>query len=644
MIRTPVRPAPFALGLMIAPVLICAGVVPAVLAQDAPAATAPEVVVSASRVPVPLHEAGSSVTVITEAEIEQRGTRFVGDILRDVPGVAVGRTGGYGGLTDLRIRGAEANQTLVLIDGMEMNNPANASSFDLGLLLAADVARIEILRGPQSSLYGSDAVGGVINIVTKAPRKGWSGAAGGEAGSFATTNGIANIGYGGERFFVTAMRSRFEAAGISEANARKGNHEADSYDNGTTHLKAGFQPLDNLKVEVVGRDTQTRKEIDDSKEVIGAQDGNGSANNHLRNGIARADWSLYGGNWIHTLRAAYANAGYDSLNVSKHRTYFNEGTKTKYDYQTSIAFATPGAANAEHRATLAVESENDQYRTSDRSVGATNYGYVGEYRVSLWDDLFLSGALRYDDNDTLFKDQLTWRGTAAYIHRPWDTRFHGSFGRGVKNPTMIELYGYSSTFTGNPNLRPEEVIGLDAGVEQTMMGGQLVADVTYFRNRFTDFIDGTGNSARNLSGTTSADGVEITLVARPTDQIRITGNYTFTYTKDAKGNDLVRRARHIAGINGNYAFTLDDRKANANLGLRYNGTQNDNVYNDNTFSTTHVERLKPFALLNFNFSWEFRDNVELLARAENLLDRRYEEVFGYGTPGRSGFVGVRARF
>ncbi|MFM2128530.1 MAG: hypothetical protein RL477_76 [Pseudomonadota bacterium] len=646
------RRVPLALGLILVSALSRNAV-----AQDAAPACSPpgagatigttigdEVVVSASRVPLPARETGSAVTVLTEKDLEQRGTVFLSDILRDVPGVAVGRTGGFGGLTDIRIRGAEANQTLVLIDGMEMNNPASASSFDMGHLLAADIARVEILRGPQSSLYGSDAVGGVINVVTKAPKKGWSGLAAADAGSFATRSGLGNIAYGGENFFFTATRNRLITAGISEANARNGNHEADSYDNGTTHVKAGIRPLENLKFEVVGRDTQTRKEIDDSKEIIGAQDANTSANNHLRNGLIKGDLALLGGNWTHTARAAYANSGYDSLNASKRRTYFNEGTKTKYDYQTSINFATEGSAHAEHTVTLLAESENDQYRVSDRSVSATNYGYVAEYRVSLWDSLFLSGALRYDDNYSLFSDQLTWRGTAAYIHRPWDTRLHGSFGRGVKNPTMVELYGYSSTYTGNPNLRPEELVGMDAGVEKTLLGGQLVTDVTVFRNRFTDYIDGSGSSARNLSGTTQADGVELTAVARPTEQWKLTANYTFTYTQDGNGNKLTRRARHIGGANANYGFTLDGRKANANLGLRYNGTQTDNVYTDSSFSTTRRENLKPFALLNAAFGWEWRENIEIFARAENLLDRRYEEVYGYGTPGRSAFVGLRARF
>lgn len=636
-------PAPMALALLCLPVTAAHAQTPT------PAETAPEVVVSASRVPLPAQETGSAVTVLTESDLEARGVRIVSDVLRDVPGVAVSRTGQVGGFTQLRIRGAEGNQTLVLIDGIEMNNPAGGAEFNMAHLMSTDIARIEVLRGPQSALYGSDAIGGVINIVTKTPGKGWSSVTRAETGSFATRDGLANVAYGGEKFFLTGTYNRFVTNGISEADARNGNGEADLYDNGTGHIKAGIQPLDNLKFEAIVRQTNARRETDESVVKIGARD-DGSGNNFReRHGLIKGDLALFGGNWMHTLRAAHGETGNDTLNSSKQRTYLTHGTKTKYDYQTSIHFETPDVANAEHRVTLAAEQEIDQQVSSGygttKSVTVTNRGYVGEYWVGLWDRLFLSGSLRWDDNDVLFDDELTWRGTAAYIHRPSNTRFHGSVGRGVKNPTLFELFGTTSTFTGNPNLRSERVLGMDAGVEQTLLDGRLLGDVTYFRNRFEDFISGTGNSATNVAGTTKVDGLEFTLVTKPTEAVKLSANYTFTYAQDAKGTELTRRARHIAGINGNYAFTLEGREANANLGLRFNGRQNDIVYDSYSPTTvSHTETLSSFALLNCNFSWQYADNVEIFARGENLLDKRYQEVFGYGTPGIAVFAGVTFKF
>ena len=639
--------APLALGLLIS-------ISPAVVAQEAktpkpPTSVGDEVVVSASRVPLPAQETGSAVTVLTRQELEERGVRVVSDVLRDVPGLAVSRTGQVGAFTQIRMRGAEGNQTLVLVDGIEMNNPAGGSEFNMAHMMSADIARIEILRGPQSALYGSDAIGGVINIVTKTPGKGWSGLARAETGSFATRDGLTNIAYGGDRFFVTGTYNRYVTNGISEAKAVNGNHEADLYDNGTGHIKAGIQPLDNLKFEAVARQTNARRETDESVVKIGAQD-DGSGNNFReRHGMVRGDLSLMGGNWTHAMRAAQSETGNDTLNASKQRTYLTHGTKTKYDYQTSVLFATPGMANAEHRVTLAAEQETDQQVSSGygttKSVTVVNRGYVGEYWIGLWDRLFLSGSLRWDDNDPLFKDELTWRGTAAYVHRPSNTRLHGSLGRGVKNPTLFELYGTTSTFTGNPNLRSERVLGMDAGVEQTFYEGALIGDVTYFRNRFEDYIDGTGNSAKNVAGTTKVDGLEFTVVAKPAEAFKLTANYTFTYSQDANGTELVRRARHIAGINGNYAFKIDGRKANANLGLRFNGQQDDIVYDSYSPTTVkHTERLNGFALLNFGFNWDYAENVRIFARGENLMDKKYQEVFGYGTPGRAVFAGLTVRF
>ena len=297
--------------------------------------------------------------------------------------------------------------------------------------------------------------------------------------------------------------------------------------------------------------------------------------------------------------------------------------------------------------TLAAESERETQLSkgsgAPRNTAITNRGYVGEYRVSLWDHLFLSGSLRYDDNDALFEDQTTWRGTVAYIHDPWNTRFHSGIGRGVKNPTLFELFGSTPTFTGNPNLTPEESIGADIGAEKTMLGGKLIVDTTLFRNRFKNFIDGSGNTATNKPGTSRADGLELTVVAHPRDDLKIDGGYTFTYAQDAAGSNLVRRARHIASLQGTYSFSAWQRPARANLGVRYNGTQRDTVTDSFSPSRTHTEDLQGYTLVNAGFSWNLRENLEVFARGENLLDQRYQEVFGYGTAGIAFYAGLTLR-
>jgi len=643
MSRTSLRSSAFiattALAALIAAAPVCA---------QSPA-SGPDIVVSASRVPLPARETGAAVTVLTERELEARDIRVVSDILRDVPGVAVNRSGPVGSFTQVRIRGAEGNQTLVLIDGIEMNNPAGGSEFDLANLVAADIARIEILRGPQSALYGSDAIGGVINIITKTPQKGWQGTLRSEGGSFATWNNLVNAGYGAEKFYFSGTLARMNTNGVSVADERAGNAEDDGYTSGTTRLKMGFKPLPNLNFEAVGMEINSQRYSDDSSVNVGAKDSFGWTTEHQRYGLVKGAWSLYGGAWEHVVRAAYGDDGKDFFNASGSRTYLSEGTKTKYDYQTNITFATEGSANAEHTVTLAVEREYDQQFTNSsysglRTVGISSTGYVGEYRVSLWDKLFLSGSLRRDINDQLFDNQTTWRGTAAYLHNPWDVRFHGSIGRGIKNPTLYELYGSTATFTGNENLVPEESIGGDFGVEKTLQGGKLIVDVTLFRNRFKNYIDGSGNTATNKAGTTRADGMEVTVVAHPRTDFRIDASYTFTDAEDGDGIRLIRRPRHTASINGTYLFNLDQRPARFNLGLRYNGTQTDTVYESYSPTRTHTERLQEYTLLNAGFAWDLRENIQLFARGENLLGQNYQDVFGYGTPGRAAYAGIRINF
>ncbi len=255
--------------------------------------------------------------------------------------------------------------------------------------------------------------------------------------------------------------------------------------------------------------------------------------------------------------------------------------------------------------------------------------------------MFLSAALRFDDNDELFDNAVTWRGTAAYDHKPSGARLHGSIGTGVKNPTLFELFGFTPSFTGNPNLSPESALGVDIGVEKSFLGGKAKVDVTLFSNWFEDLITGAGNTAVNLSGTSKARGVELTFTAKPHPRLRFDASYTFTHTEDSDGNRLLRRARHIASANLAYRFKIMDRPATANLGVRYNGAQDDTVFN--SFFPLEIERveLDGYTLVNAAFSWQITDRLQLFARGENLLDENYQEVFGFGAPGIAAFAGLR---
>ncbi|WP_343565161.1 TonB-dependent receptor plug domain-containing protein [Kiloniella sp. b19] len=600
-----------------------------------------EIVVSASRIELKASEVGSAVTVITAEEIERRGDRYVSDILRDVPGLAVNRTGSFGAFTQIRIRGAEANQTLVVIDGVEVNNPAAGSEFDFGSLLVDNIERIEVLRGSQSALWGSDAIGGVINIITKKGQKGFRGFASASAGSFATHDLNAGFSGGGERYRFAFDASRFSTNGISHADEDDGNPENDGHTISQGNVSFGVTPIENLDIDFTGRYTRSFLETDGSIfNVSSLTDLDNDATVYQRYGRANVAYDLFGGAWSH--RASVAVSDVDSKNRSNNATSFtSEGDKLKLDYETTYRFETESIPDAEHAATLLLEHEKDTIQTSSMAneVDIKTNSIAGEYNLSLFDDLHLSLSGRFDDSDN-FEDEMTYRVTAAYNLRETGTRFHSSYGTGVKNPSLTELFGFTGTFVGNPDLEPEKSKSWDFGVEQGFFEDRLVVDLTYFNSRVTNLITGSGNTAVNLSGTSPAQGIEVSADAEVLDNLNLIASYTYTNAETADGTEQVRRPRHIASLNVNYRF-LEDR-ANVNLGIDYNGDQKDTRFSP-TFARSIVG-LDSYTLVNVNATYDIHENVQLFARGENLLNEDYEEVFGYGTPGVSGFAGVRVDF
>ncbi len=611
--------------------------------QPPPVERLPEVVVSASRVPLPAEQVGSAVTVITGAELERQQIRIVSDALRKVPGVAVSRFGPPGTFTQARIRGAEANQTLVIIDGVEVNDPSGGSEFDLGNLLAADIERIEVLRGPQSALYGSDAIGGVINIVTRRGRGPARGQVSLEGGSFRTGQASASLAGGGERYHFALGGTVFRTGGVSVAPESQGNTEDDGHRNRTVNLKLGAEPIDGLELELSGRYVNATVETDPQPAVAGVirtVDGNSETDTIQRSAGARVRYSLLDGTWEHVLGVGFNEERADSL-TNGAVSFEADGEKIRLDYQSNLFFETPALAGATHSLTVLLEREDESQVTRSAFGGSdldiTNYGYVGEYRLGLWDRLFLSGSVRHDDND-IFKDATTYRATAAYLHEPSATRLHASYGTGVKNPTLFELFGFGPSFVPNPNLRPEESDGWDLGIEQRLLDERLSVDVTYFNNRISDLIQGAGNTAVNLAGTSRIQGLEVSARAELGERLALSGQYTFTDGEDATGARLVRRPRHLASANLHYRFA--GGRASVDVGLDYTGKQRDIEFSS-FFLARRTVTLDGFLLVNVAGSYALGKGVELYGRVENLLDEDYQQVLGYSNPGIGVFLGIR---
>ncbi len=604
---------------------------------DGAALTLPTMSVTANRLDTPTAEVGSALTIVTGEELEQRQTRVLSDVLRTVPGVAVNRTGPMGAQTQVRIRGAENNQTLVIIDGIEVNDPASGSEYDFANLLTGDVERIEVLRGPQSALYGSDAIGGVINIVTRRGRGPLSATAAIEGGSFGTLAGRAAIGAGNDRYDLSFSGQGVTSDGVSAADKRLGNPEKDGYRNGTLAGNVALRPTERSEIALVGRYTRLRSDTDGFVGGRGAVDDRTDTTGEQYFGRIQGKVAFFDGRWEHIAGLSYGRQQRDYRDESKTVTSRFDGRKTKADYQTNLTLDT---GPAKHVLTAAVEHEDDKaisrsaFSDFDRSIGST--GLIGQYMLGLFDRLTLTGSVRRDDND-LFRDATTWRTTAAYTVDGIGTKLRASYGTGVKNPTLFELYGYTNTYAGNPNLTPERARGWDAGFDQPFWGKRAVADATWFEQRIRDLITGSGRSSVNMPGESHVRGVELGLSVEPLDKLVVRASYTYTDGEDSSGAELIRRPKHLASLNVNYRF-LDDR-ANANLGIVYNGRTTDWAYD--TFYNRYVVNLTPYTLVNLAGSYALTERVEVFGRIENLFDRRYEDAWTYGTPGRAGYLGLR---
>jgi vitamin B12 transporter len=615
------------------------------------AAAGDNIVVTGSRTieGVEADSLGASITVLDSAALEQRQTRVISDILRDVPGIAISRTGAVGGLTQVRIRGGEGNHTLVLIDGIEASDPFQGE-FDFGGLIAEDGARIEVLRGQQSAIYGSDAIGGVIHYITASGREKPGYSARVEYGSQNTLSGAARIGgVAGDSFDYAVSGSYNRTDGYPVAVGGVRDIGAESW---VVSSKLNWTPTDNFRVQAVGRYSRTEADTTASSPTTFAPiDGTNNYKTRAIMGLLRAELDLLEGRWTHAataqlndnIRRAFGGATGASL------TSANEGQRIKASYDTSLRLGEEGAL---HTLTAAADFERESFRNlppaAPQPLSNTrkieNTGLVGEYRFTAGDWLSLGGSVRYDHNDR-FRNATTYRASAS-ARLNAALRLRAAYGTGIKNPTPFELYGFSNSatvFIGNPNLRPETSKGWEAGFDLTMPGEDIRFGLTYFDARLKNeiFSGRVGNVSTpdNRATDSTQHGIELSFAARVSDWLRIDASYTYLDAKE-NGAEEIRRAPHIASAN---VHVQPVEQVSVTATARYNGE----TYDSNFTMLPGVGPrvlLDDFVLVNLAADWKVTPNISVFGRVENLFDEEYTEVFGFRTPGRTGAVGIRAGF
>ena len=612
------------------------------------------IVVRAAREPIELKRLGSAVTVLDSSYLQQRQLASVADILRAVPGVAVSRNGPFGAQTQLRLRGSEANQALVFIDGVIANDPAQGSQFDFAHLLNHDLSSIEVIRGPQSALWGSDAVAGVININTRRGEPGARGSVFVEGGS----NSYARLGaagaYGNERVTANLALDRLTTDG--ENVARSGS-EDDGYENSTINGRLLVQATDALRLEANLRYTRATTDFDGTDFSTGLPtDRNNETDVERVYGRLAAVYDSFDGAWRHrfevnvtdtdnatTSENAFAPSGFDNAEA--------DARALRYVYQSQFAL------NEHHGIIVALErrEENFQQRgpvgfgDPNRNEHLTATSVIAEYSGQPLDALSVQASLRRDDNNA-FDDATTGRVSAAWQLDERGTRLRAAWGTGTKNPTFSERFGFFTDFIGNPELQPEESRGWEFGADVTLSPGARIS-ATWFDESLFDEINGFvfdpltgGFTAANQSGASQRNGLELEGRWRIADTLRLRAAYTWLDATERAPNleraEEIRRAEHI----GNLQIAWEPGTAlSLAINVDYNGEQDDFFFPPVPPFQERVT-LDDYTLVTLTGRYRFTDALTVHGRIENALDDSYEEVFGFAAPGRSAVLGVQYRF
>ena len=604
------------------------------------------ILVSASLLPITSKRSANAITIIGSDQIKNRAVVSVSDLLRDVAGLAVSRSGVQGSQTQIRVRGGEANHLLVLIDGVEVNNPSQNDEFNWGNLVASDIERIEVIRGPQSSMLGSDAMAGVVNIITRSADQPLSTNIFSEIGSFNTQNNGISIGLKDGAFDMRLGISDLQTDGD---NISRSGSEKDGYENTNLNLKSGWRVSNQLNLTLAARQSDGINEFDADINFDSLIDDQDDLSKFLSSTKRlKADYSSLDGHWQHQLsiaRSTNENAEFNG-NIPGTATYSNK------DQQRLVSSFLWGELN--HRLSFLVEREEEKFQ--QRGV-INDYGIFGiydpnqkrsrdtdsmalEYRADISDKLTVAASTRYDDNSE-FNTGNTSRIEAIYQIND-SLRMRSAYGTAIKNPTFTERFGFYTNFIGNPSLEPEQSSNWELGIDQQFLGGHSSISFTLFNSELENEIDGNfvdpvtfRYTSVNRAGLSKRQGMELITLNQFNDAVSLNFSYTYTDAVESDGNDRyvdeVRRPRHTGSLN--LSWQVKDT-LHINTNAQYNGSQIDVVYPANV-------KLADYTLINLSANYKATQNLDIYIRFDNLFDESYEEVFSYQTLGFSANVGIR---
>ena len=633
-------------------------------AGGAAASARGDVVVTANRAATPADRVGQSVTVLTASQLRQDQETSLADLIARTPGINLARNGGPGEPTSLFIRGADSNQTVALIDGVKVNDPTDpGTGYDFANLLNGDVSRIELLRGPQSTLYGSEAIGGVVNIITADAAKPLEGSLQAESGALGAT--FVNAALGGQGDGANWRLSGYDdmTKGAPCFDEELGGRRPCAYRAAGASGRLRYDLTPDLQLDERAYYTWSRSDFDGYDTPSGNYGDDGEYG-HTRQVVdyTGLNLSLLDGRLKNRLAFEYSAVDHNdqdpnqpqSLGVDTTTTFLAAGRTDTIEYEGTFAIA------PDYQAVFGAQSERSSlmayspvYETAPSRAHDTISSGYGQITGQLLTGLTLTGGLRYDDQATV-GGHVTGQASAAWRLNDGNTILRASFGQGFKAPSLYQLYSEY----GNLTLKPEQADGWDMGIEQHFLGGRLVAQATYFGRATHNLIEfvscyglTTGGCATNTVGgyyanvdRALAQGLELQARWKPTDRLDLSANYTLDDDEDrspaalnptgaAPGFQLSRRPKNTANVDAGYVWPI---RLRTELAVRYAGAS----YDDDA----HTILLKSYALVDLRASYPLSDQVELYGRIENLTDQHYETAYQYGTMGRAAYGGVRLRF
>jgi len=592
--------------------------------------------------------------MLSAQDVRSSQKTALSDLLSSTPGVTVTRNGGLGQTTFVRIRGAETDQTVVLFDGVKINDPSSpGGGYDFANLMTSDFARIEVLRGPQSTLWGSQAIGGVVNIITPEPNGPLAGAISAEGGQLGTGMARARLEAGGDHFDWRLGGSYLSTKGVSAFDRNLGGAETDGFRNIGFNARATYRFSDAVSADYRSIWSKSRFDFDGYPPPLYVfADTNEYGNVEELVTYIGLNVAAFDGRWKNRVGYSFTNTDRHDYNPdSGIREEFNAvGRNRHLEYQGTLSIATG------YQAVVGLESERSSFRTAAPSdfdpnpvplIASTRLNSVyAELQATPVSPLALTLGVRHDDHAT-FGGHTTGRAALAWSVQP-DTILRASFGDGFKAPTLYQLF---SPY-GNQALRPEEATGWDAGIEQKLAGGKVDLTATYF-NRNTknmiDFVSCFGVADPRCAAQpfgfydnvlkTSAKGVELGATAKTWERVQLSFNFTRTdATNDTPespnyGLELARRARDTANAGVTYEWPI---ALATSVSAQYVGRTFDDGAN--------TVKLSSYTLLDLRAAYSCSRTTILYARIENALNKQYETTGGYGSMGRTFSAGIRANF